>query len=412
MKITFFGPTLNHHQAHLTDEMYKKWGKDFLYVFCLKQTGNLKGGINYNQRPYFVNAFKNKESLAYAEELAKNSDVAIFGAASIHFEIIRLKGEKPGLCFEISERWFKRRWLNIFSPKLLKWLWSYYRWNWEKKPLYKLCNGGFVKKDHYILHTFNNKCFKWGYFIPVPLIETENISNLNQIQNKDHVFSIMWCSRFIKWKHPELPILLAQNLKRERINFHIDMYGSGILEQPIKNLSSNLCLNDCISFHGSVDNKTIINSMNQHDIFIFTSDRREGWGVVANEAMINRCLLVASDSIGCVPFLIDDYKNGLTFRSCHSSFLSLMRELFESIFLISKNKANMTYDSPPLKSLTEKIKWLIANPEKTASIKENAYETISTTWSPKTAVNRLSILIDNLKKGMDSPFDEGPCSPA
>lgn len=412
MKITFFGPTLNHHQAHLTDEMFKEWGEDFLYVFCLKRTGNLKGGDNYNTRPYFVNAFEDKDSYAYAEDLAKKSDVALFGAASIHFEIIRLREKHPGLCFEISERWFKRQWVNIFSPKLIKWLWSYYRWNWGKKPLYKLCNGGFVKKDHLLLHTFKKKCFKWGYFIPSPSTSNFNDSNHNYIQDKHHIYSIMWCSRIIRWKHPELPILLALNLKKMKIKFHIDMYGSGRLEQSMKKLSSALCLNDSISFHGSVDNQTIIRSMRQHDIFIFTSDRREGWGVVANEAMINNCLLVASDSIGCVPFLIDDYKNGITFRSCQFSFLTLLRELYEEIFLIRRNKIVKSYDSQSLKSLTGKIVWLIENSEKIESIKKNAYETISTKWTPVIAVKRLSILIENLKKGMECPFDEGPCSPA
>lgn len=39
----------------------------------------------------------------------------------------------------------------------------------------------------------------------------------------------MWCSRFIEWKHPELPVKLAEKLKAENINAIINMYGNGIL---------------------------------------------------------------------------------------------------------------------------------------------------------------------------------------
>ena len=34
--------------------------------------------------------------------------------------------------------------------------------------------------------------------------------------------------------------------------------------------------------------------MEKADIFLFTSDRREGWGAVANEAMNSACALVVS----------------------------------------------------------------------------------------------------------------------
>ena len=55
--------------------------------------------------------------------------------------------------------------------------------------------------------------------------------------------------------------------------------------------------------------------MRNHDIFIFTSDRQEGWGAVLNEAMDSGSTVVASDAIGSSPFLIKDGQNGFLFKS-------------------------------------------------------------------------------------------------
>jgi glycosyltransferase involved in cell wall biosynthesis len=45
-------------------------------------------------------------------------------------------------------------------------------------------------------------------------------------------------------------------------------------------------------------------------VFIFTSDRNEGWGAVLNEAMGSGCAVVAADLIGSVPYLIEHKKMG------------------------------------------------------------------------------------------------------
>ena len=39
-------------------------------------------------------------------------------------------------------------------------------------------------------------------------------------------------------------------------------------------------------------------------------------GAVANESMSQGCVLVGSDAIGSIPFLVKHRQNGLVFRSC------------------------------------------------------------------------------------------------
>lgn len=122
--------------------------------------------------------------------------------------------------------------------------------------------------------------------------------------------------------------------------------------------------------------------MRNHQIFLFTSDRNEGWGAVLNESMSNGCAVVASDLIGSAPFLIEDGVNGLLFKS-------------ENV-----------------DSLYAKVKMLLDNPTLTENMAENAILTMRNTWSPKIAAERFIKLASNLSNGEDTPFENGPCSKA
>ena len=122
--------------------------------------------------------------------------------------------------------------------------------------------------------------------------------------------------------------------------------------------------------------------MREHEIFLFTSDKNEGWGAVANEAMSNGCVLVGSSAIGSVPFLLKDGVNGCIFRS------------------------------GDIDSLTTKVEWLLNHKEERKQISIKAYNTMNNLWSPKQAAERFLKLAECLSKGMETPFIEGPCSKA
>ena len=95
--------------------------------------------------------------------------------------------------------------------------------------------------------------------------------------------------------------------------------------------------------------------MRKHTIFLFTSDRNEGWGAVLNEAMSNGCAVVASNEIGSVPYLIKDKVNGMIFKSCN------------------------------LNDLMEKVEILLNNKEECELIRSNAVNTMQRVWSPRNA---------------------------
>ena len=196
------------------------------------------------------------------------------------------------------------------------------------------------------------------------------------------------------WKHPELPILLAKKLKKKGYKFHLDMYGTGELENVSKKLAERLELKDCVTFQGEVPNHQLHKAMRKAEIFLFTSDRHEGWGAVANESMSEGCVLVASDVIGSVPYLVSDGFNGFTF---HSSKVSCS----------FKNP-----DESALDALCEKVEWLLDHPSERKQMQQNAVKQMQEVWSPANAAKSLLLLIDDLKKGRESSIKEGPCSKA
>lgn len=381
MTVTYFSNFLNHHQANVADELYEKLGTDYTFVeLCPIYDWLLKGGYSdLSSRPYVLQAWRSPENYRKAEDLALNADVALFGGPeTLKLEVMRAKAGK--LTFDVGERWLKRGLLNLASPRLLRYFWYYYT-VFSKENVYKLCSSAYACGDHYKLYSFKNRCYKWGYFTKVEDFPFETSANFD-VSSEETEVHLMWCARFLRWKHPELPVRLARRLKDKGYKFVFDMYGSGVELENVKRLASELEVTDVLRFQGNLPNDKILEQMRQHEIFLFTSDKNEGWGAVLNESMSNGCAVVASDEIGSVPFLVEDGVNGLVFKS------------------------------EDLDSLETKVMSLLDNADCRRTIAANAMRTMRTLWSPQNAADNLLRLIDDLQAGRDTSIAVGPCSKA
>lgn len=391
MKLVFYSIILNNHQANVADELWRMLGDEYRFVELVAPCeGNAKGGTDdYASRPYLLKAWQSEEEWKEAMQLARTADCCVFsGLPALPFEKERMR--LGLLSFDMSERWMKRGWLNALSPTIRRMVMAYWQGGWARKPIYKLCNGAFVCPDQLKLRTFPGKCYKWGYFTHVGDFDVEaslDVSTTN-------ITPLMWCSRYLSWKHPELPVLAAKRLKERGYRFMIDMYGTGEHKERTRRLAHDLDVEDVVRFKGTLPNDQLMAEMRRHDIFLFTSDRNEGWGAVANESMANGCALVASDAIGSVPYLVKDGENGLMFRSA------------------ATNTSFDNVDESTLNDLTEKVMWLLDNKPKLNEIRKNAVLTMQKTWSPENAARSLLQLINDLRNGKDSSIMDGPCSKA
>ena len=376
MTVTFFSNFLNHHQVHLADEMYNSLGANYRFVAIEELPSEFKnnGYPDYSDRTYLLKA-TTPENRAIAMKLAEESDVVIIGSAPEMYIKKRLKQNK--LTFRYNERWFKENYRKLLRPHAWR---NYYRRHirYRNKNLYMLCASAFTASDVAKVFAYPNKCYKWGYFTQVSQFDFDKV----YAQKQDSTLHLMWCARFIDWKHPEMVVQLAKQLKESNYHIVIDMFGNGEMLEYTQQLARDLEVDDIIRFRRSIPNGQILEEMRKHDIFLFTSDRNEGWGAVLNEAMSNGCVAVASDEIGSAPFLIKHRENGLLFKS------------------------------KSLDSLYESVKYLIDNPQERHRMSKNAYETMLNIWSPKNAATRVLQLFKGLLDGEPVEFSDGPCSKA
>lgn len=381
MKLVFITNYVHHHQIPLADELYKILGEAYKYIATDALPGWLiKGGYDPSiDRPYIIKSYENGTERQIAMKLASDADVVIIGSAPGSFVTNRIKAGK--ITFRYSERWFKNRPWFLSGPRAWLYFWREHI-RYKNKPLFMLAASAYTCRDVNAIGAYKNKVFKWGYFTKVEAFPLEASANFNAC-SEDTVLHLMWCSRFLRWKHPELPVKLAKRLKDSGYKFIVDMYGSGDVLESTKELARRLNVMDVIRFQGNLPNEEILKQMRCHEIFLFTSDKNEGWGAVLNESMSNGCAVVASNMIGAVPFLIEDGVNGLVFNS------------------------------EDLDSLETKVKILLDSAEYRRTIARNAIQTMRTIWSPANAAMQLLKLIAAIQTGDDGLIPlQGPCSKA
>ena len=360
MKIVFISNFINHHQAPVADVLYSTPGVEYWFVETMKlpEEQRLLGYADLSDKPYVVKAYESEEKKQYAKLLSDNADVVIIGAAPDYFIKERIKLNKL------------RMWLGFYL--------NHFRY--RNRQLYMLAASAYTAADVYHMHCYNNKVYKWGYFTKPNIYHCDN--KKKDISSSTRT-SFMWCARFLWWKHPELPVLLAYRLKKRGYSFIIDMYGMGEELEKTKDLIEKLNVGDRVRLCGSLPNEDIIKEMNNHDIFLFTSDRNEGWGAVLNESMSCGCAVVASHLIGSVPFLIKDGENGLIFESNN------------------------------IDSLEQKVRLLLDKTQYVKKLSANAIKTIDEVWSPANAAKQLLILIEAIQNNRLSNIPTmGPCSKA
>lgn len=378
MKVTFFSNFLNHHQLPLSLEMINK-GIDYTFVATepVPEERIKLGYENMNDMYDFVlKTYESNDNYQKAMKLAEISDMVIIGSAPNEFLKKRLELNK--ITFRYSERIFKKGKWKLLIPRMRRNLYKEYVRD-SNKRIYLLAASAYATKDFNLIGAYKNKSYKWGYF---PETTKHDIDKLIQRKQNNTVINILWVGRFIKWKHPEKAIKLAKFLKKKNYKFKITMIGKGPLHSQTIKLRNRYNLENEVNIMESMPNEKVIEYMKNSNIFIFTSDKQEGWGAVLNEAMNSGCAIVANEEIGSVPYLIKNGENGFCYR---------------------KNKT---------KELCEKICILIEDNNLRENFGKNAYSTLQNVWNANNATNRLLKLYTAIENGEKTEFTDGPCSKA
>lgn len=372
MKIVFLTNYLNHHQTALTQALWEKTnGELWVLETDVMSRERIRMGCAPRETAYTLPVWENRDR---AVQLIREADVVIAGSAPEKLVRKRIKTGK--LLLRYSERPLKEGAEPLkYLPRLLRWHWR----NPRKKPIYLLCASGYAAEDYAKFGLFRSRAYQWGYFP-----ETVVYRDFSALMAKKDPARMVWCGRFLELKHPEDVLAAAAGLRLRGYVFAIDFIGSGALEAQLRQRVRELRLEDCVSFLGTMPPQQVRRHMEQAGIFLFTSDRREGWGAVLNEAMNSGCAVIAGDAAGAVPYLAEDGRNALV------------------------------YPSRDVDGLSERMRFLLEYPEEQKRLGRAAYETITATWNGETAAARVIALAEQLLSGQPSGelFREGPCSPA
>lgn len=371
MKILFCSNYFTHHQKPLAMELDVLTNHHFSFLgYKEMDAERMHLGWGNESIPDFV---YNSHSMSSKENIT-DTDVLIVG--SFPESQLRELWKNVKLVFRYQERPLKN------GDSIIKYPIRFLRWHYNNphyKNIYMLCASAFTAGDYRKYGLFRNRCYKWGYFP-----ETRRYENIEDLFSKKSGMTLLWCGRFIDWKRPQSVIEVARQLKLEKMPFVLQMIGAGPEEKNLKQMVDRWELQDCVEFLGAMSPEKVRDKMECADIFLFTSDRKEGWGAVLNEAMNSGCAVIAAHEIGSAPYLIKNNENGLIYSSGETS------------------------------DLFEKTRYLLRFPKEQKRLGFAAYHTIADLWNAEVAAKRLTILSTAILNGNTFPdlFSEGPCSRA
>ena len=378
MRIVLLSDFFNHHLQHVSEALYNQENVDYHFIAVTPLPDYRTAmGWHMEQSPNFVCPAYESEHYAHrASQLLDEADLLISGAGSAPEKMVRRCISANKLIFRYSERPLKK------GIEIWKWLPRFLRWNWWNppgKPIYLLCASAYSAADYAKFGMFRNRTYKWGYFP-----EAKYYEDIDSFLSQKRVTDILWCGRFLDWKHPDDAIQVAKRLKDEGYSFQLKFVGSGELENKLRTMVKDFALEEYVEFHGAATPEQVRSYMEQAGIYLFTSDMQEGWGAVLNESMNSGCAIVASHAAGAVPYLLKNGENGLIYRS------------------------------GDVDTLYEKVKSLLNNPKEQKRVGRAAYETIVKEWNAQIAADRVVRLADAIMKGEKHPnlYESGPCSRA
>ena len=352
MKIVVLSNFFNHHQKPLADALDNATKHQFRFVSTASMSEEReKMGWSASDASYVIDASRDTAQKQLALQWVEEADLVIWGDAPLTYVYKRLA--KGKLTVRSTERIFKEGFsTKEFLPRAVK----HFLLNWPCRNQYLFCMSAYAAQDYAKIGLYKGHAYKWGYFTETKHYDLEKLFE-QKANNREKV--ILWTGRFISWKHPEAAIFVAERLKQQGIPFQLDIIGDGELRQVLEKNIREKKLEKCVRLLGAMPPQEVRKHMENANIFLFTSDQNEGWGAVLNESMNSGCAVVANQSIGSVPYLMQNGKNGLIYQNDD------WQQLYQSVQLLLNDK-----------DLVERLG-------------RSAYQTITTEWNAENAARIL-----------------------
>lgn len=363
----------------LADALFNIYGNCFKFIYTEKLSNERKRlGWSEETADYLLFYYSDAK---VNQLLIETADVVYFGANPNMFGLIKKRIYSGKLTYFHEERVLKHGIIQFFIPKYTNYYIEQRIKPTRLKNVYTLAASGFLYRDLKKLRAETSRVLRFGYF-PSFDNTVKVVSELTKQDDERKNITILICGRMLQLKHFDDVIKAYSNIRRieTKQNVILKIVGNGVEENKLRALADRLCPQGSVRFMGALSPELTRKVMKESDIFIASSDKREGWGAVINEAMNSRCAVIVSDAMGAVPFLINE-ENG------------------------------MVYKSGSIQDLTAKIQVLVEDSQLRNRMANNALQTISNLWNPQIAAERLCEFSKKYLAGEKLPsYDEGPLS--
>lgn len=375
MKLVFVTNFWNHYQASLGQAFADELGHDqFRMVLCepLDEERKYLGWGECGEPPsWLIGPARRPDQLQEYVPTVMGADVAIMGASPGWMQRQRAKTGK--LTFIASERPWKmplHAW-RFLNPRFLLSLHAFRRTaNWPNVHLLGI--GAYTAADVRAIRAFGDRVWSWGYFVQAP-------PSLPVREGPDQPFRILWAGRMIAWKRVDV-LLRACAVLKDRYDWHLNLVGGGEERHRLGLLTKELGLQSRVTFHGPLAPDVVRDVMRQSHAYVLASDRNEGWGVVANEAIAEGSVLIANEHAGASKVLIQHGRTGYLFQDGNDGMLAnILAKLMDNEGLLNR-------------------------------IRAQAWDHHKELWSPRTAAGRMAKIIAAHAAGAPWPvYEDGPC---
>ena len=374
MTFVFLTNYVTHHQLPFYRELREVLGEDLHLIVSDKmeeERVNMGWSINTEEIPGYLYL---EDDVEKAERLIRESDVVLCGGADDYF--LRERLDKRKFTLRYYERLFKDGYWHAFTPKsFTKNRNRHVRF--KNDPVYLLCAGAYVAHDFNLIGAYPGKKYKWGYFP-----EFIEYSEDEMKRKSGSEIRVLWTGRMIDWKHPEHAVVAAAKCIEQGFDIKLTMIGEGDQSENIDRMIKEYGLEGTVIRRPFIAPSEVREEMRRSDVYLCTSDCKEGWGAVVNEAMNAGCAVVGSSGAGSVPFLLKHEVNGMVYPSEEKGIL-----------------ANALYA-------------LCEDPTLRKRFGREAYRTIASEWNPKEACRRLLAFCEAVLAGKEYAEESGPMSKA
>ncbi len=308
MKVVLLTNIASHHQMDFARAMAKLLGVDNFRAVFLKTVPEERLVMRWSDdddfnEPFIIRFWESDKTKMEALRWIDQADVVIQGAFPIRYVRERIKQGK--LTFAKQERFWKKpptiRRRITRLPRLYK---NYYSVA-NRENYHFLAIGARAAQDLNGLGIFQGRSWKFGYFMDTPEYRVK--------QHRGDSVSLLWCASFIPLKQPRQALTIACGLRQRGMEVLMTMIGDGELRPSIEQLIRQSGMDSYVTLTGWQNQDEVRRRMLDSDLFLMTSNRGEGWGMVVNEALGCGCCVMANRESGAAPWLVEHGKSGFLY---------------------------------------------------------------------------------------------------